>query len=54
MSYTHGFEDAMELCLNILNSTEDLDGVRERVDYYLALAKEKKFEEVKRHLGALR
>ncbi len=54
MSYADGFEDAMELCLFKLGEAESLHDAVESVQYYLALAKEKKFEQVKQHLGALR
>ena len=54
MSYANGFEDACELCLYALAEEEDLCSVRERIEYYPSLAKEKKMEQVRQLLGALR
>jgi hypothetical protein len=40
MSYANGFEDACELCLCTLDEEKDLVSARERIEYYLTLAKE--------------
>lgn len=54
MSYANGFEDACELCLATLNDSDDMAEAKDRVEYYLSLAKEKKMEQVRQLLGALR
>jgi len=62
LSYQNGFEDALELIKYVIaeeyersSSKEDFyERIKDRIEYYLSLSKEKKFERIKWELGALR
>jgi hypothetical protein len=53
-NYTRGFEDALELSLELTKEKPNLEEIRKEIEYYMSLVKEKKWEQINRQLGALR
>lgn len=47
MSYAEGFEDAIELCLNEIDNAKSLDILRAKIQEFVDLVKERKFDRIK-------
>jgi hypothetical protein len=54
MSYQEGFEDSLELCLVEVKKSKTKKDALERIQYFLGLVKEHKFDRIKEMIGALK
>jgi hypothetical protein len=54
MSYQEGFEDSLELCLVEVRKSKTKRVALERIQYFLGLVKEHKFDRIKEAIGALK
>ncbi len=52
--YNQGFIDGLELVLYFCDQSASVLEVKERVCYYVQLAREEKFEKLREQLGAFR
>lgn len=50
---TRGFEDGLELSLAAINNSKSLKEAKRKVEDYLSLIKERKFDQIDRELGKL-
>jgi len=54
MSYQEGFEDSLELCLVEVKKSKTKRLALDRIQYFLGLVKEHKFDRIKEAIGALK
>lgn len=54
MSYQEGFEDSLELCLVEVKRSKTKKVALDRIQYFLGLVKEHKFDRIKEAIGALK
>lgn len=54
MSYQEGFEDSLELCFVEVKKTKSKKDALDRIQYFLGLVKEHKFDRIKEMIGALK
>lgn len=51
--YRQGMIDGLELALNLCFGSHDFEEAVDKIEYYLKLVKEDKFEKIRMELGAL-
>lgn len=54
MSYTRALEDGLELSLAAVNTSKSLREARKKIENYLSLVKEKKFEQIDMELSVFK
>jgi len=54
MSYQEGFEDSLELCFIEVKKSKTKKDALEKIQYFLGLVKEHKFDRIKEMIGALK
>jgi hypothetical protein len=54
MSYQEGFEDSLELCLLEVKKSKSKRDALGKIQYFLGLVKEHKFDRIKEMIGALK
>jgi hypothetical protein len=54
LTYQEGFEDSLELCLIEVKKSKTKKAALGRLQYFLGLVKEHKFDRIKEAIGALK